>query len=136
MSRRFFKTKKKVEKPRFELTPLIDIIFILVLFFAITSSFVDQKQGLTLTLPSAVSTEVAKKSIIISVDQYQRVHWNGVQISEDAIADKIIEALEISSEQQFVLQADKNTPYVRVVSILDTIRTSGCTNVMLEAEKS
>ena len=136
MKRKFFKSKKSIEIPRFELTPLIDIIFILVLFFAVTSSFVEQKKGIDLILPSAVSIQAATKSIVISIDRNQRVHWNGNRIKESAIQSKVSTLMKDAPDQQIVLQADKNTPYIRVVSILDTIRTSGCYNVMLQAKKS
>ena len=136
MKRKFFNIEKKSSKPRFELTPLIDIIFILVLFFAVTSTFVDQKKGIQLTLPSASAIEQTKKSVVISVDKNQRVHWNGKRINESAIQGKVVSLIKASPDQQIVLQADKSTPYVRVVSILDAIRNSGCYNVMLQAKQS
>ena len=136
MRRRFFKAHKSIPLPRFELTPLIDVIFILVLFFAVTSSFVEQKKGIELVLPSAVSIQPAKKSVVISVDRNQRVHWNGTRIKESIISQKVATLIKQAPDQQIVLQADKNTPYIRVISILDTIRTSGCNNVMLQAKKS
>ena len=41
----------------------------------------------------------------------------------------------VHEDQQIVLQADKETPYLRVISVLDAIRRSGSSKVMLEAEK-
>ena len=136
MKRKFFKIGIEAKAPRFELTPLIDVIFILVLFFAVTSSFVETKKGIQLTLPSAVSIESAKKSVVISVDRKQRVHWNGQRIKESLIQSKVVSLMKESPDQQIILQADKSTPYIRVVSILDTVRSSGCNNVMLQAQKS
>ena len=136
MSRQFIQLKKIGADTKFELTPLIDIIFILVLFFAVTSTFVEQKKGLTLTLPSAVSTESAKEAVVISVDQHQRVHWNGKRINESSIQANVAKQMKAFPNQQIILQADKSTPYVRIVSILDAVRTSGCSNIMLETEKS
>ena len=136
MTRKFFKSTQQIQTPKFELTPLIDVIFILVLFFAVSSTFVDQKKGIQLSLPSAVAIETAKKSIVISVDRNQRVYWNGKRVSESAIPTKVAALLKATPDQQIVLQADKSTPYIRVVSILDSIRNSGCYNVMLQAKKS
>ena len=136
MTRRFVKRGVSKSNPRFELTALIDIIFILVLFFAVTTSFQQQRKGLNLTLPSAVSVEKPKKSITISIDRNQRIYWNGQRVSEVNIASRVKQAMDQNPKQQIVLQADKKTPYVRVVSVLDAIRRSGCSQVMLEAEKS
>ena len=136
MKRKFFRARTEIKSPRFELTPLIDIKFILVLFFAVTSSFVESKKGIQLVLPSAVSIESAKKSVVISVDRNQRVHWNGQRINESSLQTKVLSLMKEFPDQQIILQADKSTPYVRVVSILDTVRSSGCYNVMLQAQKS
>ena len=136
MSRRQFFNQPKIAQPKFELTALIDVIFILVLFFAVTTTFENQRQGLKLTLPNAIAIETPKKAITISIDRNQRVYWNGKRISEANVAAKVKAAMAASPSQQILLQADKRTPYARVIAVLDAIRRSGCSQVMLEAEKS
>jgi len=136
MSRQFIVSKRVKKKPRFELTALIDVMFILVLFFAVSTSFNQKQTGLNLTLPSAKSVESPKKAVTISIDRNQRIYWNGVRLSEERVSQKVAEMLKENPDQQVILQADKQTPYLRVISVLDTIRRSGCSTVMLEAEKS
>ncbi|MEK9728234.1 MAG: biopolymer transporter ExbD [Candidatus Margulisiibacteriota bacterium] len=136
MSRQFLRLSRRKTTPTFELTALIDIIFILVLFFAVSTSFNQERKALKLTLPSAIAVETPKSSITISIDQNQRVFWNGKRISENTIATRVEKELSQQPDLAIVLQADKRTPYVRVVAVLDAIRRSGGTNVMLEANKS
>ena len=136
MKRQFLKNTREVKSPKLELTPLIDVIFILVIFFAVTTTFVQQKKGLKLQLPNAVSVETPKKSIVISIDRQQRVYWNSLQISESNVSEKVASAIKTNPNQGILLQADKQTPYSRIIFILDAIRKSGCSNVMLEAEIS
>ena len=57
MARHYIPSKRQAQMPKFELTPLIDVIFILVIFFAVTTSFIQERKGLKLMLPSAVSVE-------------------------------------------------------------------------------
>lgn len=135
MARQFILRNRSKTGPRFELTALIDVIFILVLFFAVTTSFEDEQEGLQLTLPNAVAIEKPKAAVTISIDRNQLLYWNGTRISEDNIAAKVKQNLTINPDQQIVLQADKETPYLRVISVLDAIRRSGSSKVMLEAEK-
>ncbi len=135
MSRQFLKKRRPRTGPRFELTALIDIIFILVLFFAVTTSFEKEQKGLQLTLPSAVAIEKPKKSITIAIDRNQLLYWNGQKVSERNIATKVKQVITKNPNQQIILQADKQTPYLRVIAVLDAIRRSGCYQVMLEAEK-
>ena len=87
-------------------------------------------------MPSAVATEAPKKTITISIDRQQRVYWNGNRISEAALATKIAKQIKQVPNQAIMLQADKATPYVRVVNVLDAIRQSGGQNVMLQAQRS
>ena len=134
MKRRYLKRGRNMQFPKLELTPLIDVIFILVIFFAVTTTFVQEKKGIKLSLPNAVSVESPKKSVIISIDRNQRVYWNSVPISESVIADKVSLHMKNNPDQGIVLQADEQTPYNRVIYVLDSIRRSGCSNVMLEAE--
>lgn len=136
MKLKLIKRDNPESKPRFELTALIDVIFILVLFFAVSTSFQQERKGLNLTLPSAVSVEKPKESITISIDRNQRIYWNGTLLGQTHIASRVQEAIAQNPQQQIVLQADKSTPYVRIISVLDAIRSSGCSNVMLEAEKT
>ena len=136
MKLKLIKRDNSESKPRFELTALIDVIFILVLFFAVSTSFQQERKGLNLTLPTAVSVEKPKESITISIDRNQRIYWNGTRVGQGHIATRVQEAIAQNPKQQIVLQADKSTPYVRIISVLDAIRSSGCSNVMLEAEKT
>ncbi|MGC6367119.1 MAG: ExbD/TolR family protein [Candidatus Marinamargulisbacteria bacterium] len=137
MARNFIQPSVENKRlPRFELTALIDVIFILLIFFAVSSSFHQQQRGLKLTLPSAIATQAPKKSITISIDRQQRVYWNGTRISESGLATKIANQIKQTPNQAIMLQADKATPYVRVVNVLDAIRQSGGQNVMLQAQRS
>jgi len=135
MARNYININGVKSRPKFELTALIDVIFILLIFFAVSTSFNQNKKALELTLPSAIAVEVPKKSVTISVDRNQRVFWNAERVSEQAITSKLSNYLKDNSENAIILQADKNTPYVRVVSILDAIRLAGGVNIMLEAKK-
>lgn len=135
MARHYIPSKRQAQMPKFELTPLIDVIFILVIFFAVTTSFIQERKGLKLMLPSAVSVEQPDKATTISIDRYQRVYWNGTRIQESMIASKVQSIVKLFPDHNVIVQADKNTPYIRVISVLDAIRKSGCFNILLEAEQ-
>lgn len=120
---------------RFDMTSLVDVVFILVLFFAVSTDFSRHHRGVTLTLPSAVSSESSKDRVVISIDKQQRVYWNGRRISEKTISKQVQMALRDQPNQAILLQADQHTPYIRVVSVLDAIRLAGGVNVMLETDR-
>ena len=136
MKRRFLSRQFSDSSPRFELTSLIDIVFILVMFFAVSTSFNNVQQGVSVVLPSAVSSEAPTEAITISIDRNQRLYWNGALFSESQLSNRLNETMEKKPNQQVLLQADKHTPYARVVWVLDAIRQAGCSRVMLETEPS
>ena len=136
MNRRFLKNRRALPQPKLDLTALFDIIFILVLFFAVSTSFQQERKGLTLTLPSATSVEKPSEAVTISIDRNQRLYWDGVRIEEANISAKVKLRMAKNPDQQIILQADQQTPYLRVVSVLDAIRQSGCSQVMLETKKT
>lgn len=116
-----------------ELTPLIDVMFILVLFFVVTAHFNPQPEAISLVLPHAKAAKTVTPTVTISIDNHQRIYLDGAQVSESVIASRLsqLNATNVS----VVVQADQQTPYVRVMSILDRIRSSGIDTVLLAADK-
>lgn len=120
---------------RLELTPLIDIIFILLIFFAVSSTLVIQKQGIKLQLPTAESTTEQKDGALISIDGQQRIYLDEKMISLELISSRVGDLLKENKELKVIIHADETTPYNLVIRVLDKIRLGGCFNVALQTKK-
>ena len=136
MSRQYIGRNRLLKPPAFELTALIDVVFILVMFFAVSTTFTPIHQGVSVVLPSSVSSEAPSEAITISIDRNQRLYWNGTLLPESQLVQSVQHVLQKNPNQQVLLQADKHTPYSRVIWVLDAIRQAGCSRVMLETEPS
>ena len=120
---------------RLEMAPLMDVVFLLLIFFAVTSTVILNNQGIKLNLPAAESVQKQVEGLTVSVDAKGRVYFDGERITEDAIRTYVARAIQKNQEQKVILNADRLTPYSQVIRVLDEIRLGGCFNVVLEAKK-
>ena len=127
-----FRKKKSVS---IELAPLIDIAFILLIFFAVSSSLISKNQTIPLDLPTAVSTEKKSPDLIISIEQNKTIHVDKQAIDFNQLIPVISSALKEDPSTQIILNADKQIDYGFIVLILDQIRIAGSGNIALQVEK-
>ncbi len=118
-----------------ELAPLIDIVFILLIFFAVSSSLISNNQSIPLDLPTASSSETNAPDIIISVKKNRDIYIDSQKISFAQIPPLIIQAMSQNPSTQIIINADKKLDYGFIISLLDKIRLSGCSNIALQVEK-
>tara|TARA_B100000131_G_scaffold268784_1_gene267843 strand:+ start:21 stop:428 length:408 start_codon:yes stop_codon:yes gene_type:complete len=118
-----------------ELAPLIDIVFILLIFFAVSSSLISNNQSIPLDLPTASSSETNAPDIIISVKKNRDIYIDSQKISFAQIPPLIIQAMSQNPATQIIINADKKLDYGFIISLLDKIRLSGCSNIALQVEK-
>ncbi|MDA3808910.1 MAG: biopolymer transporter ExbD [Spirochaetaceae bacterium] len=110
-----------------DLTPLIDIVFQLVVFFMVSSVF-NTSPGIELDLPeSSTTTSVAITEMIITVQNKETIFLNEKAYNLETIADAI-SAYEFDPTDEgdnVVLEAAKDVPYQMIITILDILRNNG-----------
>ena len=122
------------QKIKIELTPLIDIIFILLIFFAVSSSIIPTQKGLNLQLPIAETSSKEKPDIILAINQEKTLILNQLPTPISAIPHSIQRLLEKDPSLQIILKADIQTPYQLIIQALDAIRLGGCFDIVLETQ--
>lgn len=112
-----------------DIAPLIDTVFLLLIFFMLTSSFVVQP-GIKINLPSAVTSEVVKpETIVIIVSSENVTYLNGRVTNFDEI--KAIFKLAAKRQQSVLIKADRRSSVGRVVEIFDLARDLGISQVSI-----
>lgn len=127
--------RKTRPKATLELTPLIDVIFILLLFFAVSTTLITNKQGIKLQLPEAETVNENKKGIIVSIDAKQQLYFEDKKIKVDELQNYVKTELAKDANLQIILNAHRGTPYHLVIGTMDNIRIAGCYDVVLQAKK-
>ena len=115
-----------------ELTPLIDVVFLLLIFFMASTTFLRETE-LAVELPQANAGNVPSPAAVeVRVDAAGRYAVNGVVLPDGEI-DTLRRALAEQSDagREVVVAADARTPHEAVVRVLDAAGRSGLTNIRI-----
>lgn len=119
----------KVKPPRkkpFPLNalPLVDVIFQLLIFFLLTSSFLARK-AMEIDLPKSKTAEKEpKEHIVITLNARGEIFLDGKKTKKSHLEEELIKAMR-SKKQKVTLQADRQVPLENLVEVMDAIRLSG-----------
>ncbi|MCD6271343.1 MAG: biopolymer transporter ExbD [Deltaproteobacteria bacterium] len=125
--------KGRIKAAELNMAPLIDMVFILLIFFLVTTSFV-KETGVDINRPtagSAVSKE--KASILVAVTADGRVYIDKREIDVRAVRANVERALAENPESQVLVIADKESLTGTVIMVMDGCRLAGAENVSLAA---
>ena len=107
-----------------KLTPMIDVVFLLLVFFMVATTFVNPK-GLSVDLPGGEGESRATKDLNIVIDPDRKIQVNGVVTQKDGLAEKIREAMAAESSKNVILEAARSVPHAYVVQVMDIARGQG-----------
>jgi len=120
------KTRRSRRSADIDITPLIDMMFMLIIFFVLTTSFVNGK--LSVELPSGNGLSSSKDgAITVSVAANGTVQWNGKIISTSELA----ELARSSSGRDVLIAGDKGAAYGKIADVLSILRKNGITSAGL-----
>ena len=119
-----FPSKKK----RFEIdmAPLIDVVFLLLIFFMLT--FAIQGKGLAISLPEGEETQKEEKDIIVKIDRDNNLHLNDQQIEIDSLKSILGEELLSRADKLVVIDSAPRVKYDLFARVLDISREAGAEN--------
>jgi biopolymer transport protein ExbD len=123
--------------PEITLTPLIDVVFLLLIFFMVSTTF-ERDAELLVELPQASSeAEPARQDTIeVVVDVQGRFYVGGHQLVNtqlDTVRRALEQAAEGLDEPQVVVSADAQTPHQAVVTVMDAARRAGLVRLTFAA---
>ncbi len=121
---------KRRESLPIDLTPLIDVVFILLIFFIVTSVFKKEELALMLDLPSSHAKEVRIEEKQIGIElSTTDIAYKGKKITLEKLA---LEFEDIDDKKQSIIfRIDKDVRYDRVVKILDLLQKHNLNNLAL-----
>ena len=123
------KLAKKRELLAMDLTPLIDVVFLLLIFFIVASEFKKNETILNLSLPNSASLEkvVEKKDVLIEISK-DEIAYKAKKID----FEKLKEELEVlKKDAALTIKIDKKVKYERVVKLLDILNSLSLSNIQL-----
>lgn len=126
-----FKTKKKRSRVLINITSLIDVLFLLLIFLMVSSTFLEQP-GIKLELPPAESAVVVEqKEFMLFVDKKGKVFLNSIEVSMESLEEKLKEVLPQMKDGSLILKADQDVSHGIVVRIMDSVKKSGVKKLII-----
>lgn len=124
---------RRREEPDVNLTPLIDVVFLLLIFFMVSTTF-ERDTAISLELPEASgeSLQSERVAVEISIDAEGRYYVNQQELINtqlDTIKRAIQQAVAESENPQIILSADRMTPHQAVITAMDAARQLGLVNL-------
>lgn len=130
-----FRTRKNESNNGINITPLIDVVFILLLFFAVTTSFI-VTSSIKVDLPKAKGDAVEqKKNIRIAVDSAGKLYLDGIPINENDLSVKLTELKKTNPEALIVIEADEKALHGKVIFVMDTARNANFVRFAIATEE-
>jgi biopolymer transport protein ExbD len=128
-----FRPQKKSRGLIINVTTLIDVMFLLLIFFMVTSTFKNQP-AINLVLPrSATATETVDTPSVLYLSSGGEIYLNDTLVDESRLPELLGQLRASANEDRMVLRADEAAAHGRVVALIDTIKQSGFTRVSLSA---
>lgn len=120
---RFRKAKHK--RVQINITPLIDVLFLLLIFFMLSTTF-DQYAGLKLELPQASAKEVTRtESLEVLIDAQGRIYIDQEKIPILKLEEELQKKFQKEKYRRMLIRADRNVSHGYVVEVMDVARKVG-----------
>ncbi|MAV81805.1 MAG: biopolymer transporter ExbD [Flavobacteriales bacterium] len=127
--------KRLPEDSTIDITPMLDIVFIMLIFFIVTTTFI-KETGVEVNRPNA-STAVADErgNILIAITENNEIYIDKRLIDLRAVRANVERLKAENPEGSVIIQADKNSKTGLLVETMDQVRLAGVQNVSIAAEK-
>jgi biopolymer transport protein ExbD len=128
------RTRREAEEAAIDLTPMLDVVFIMLIFFIVTTSFV-KEAGITVQKPKASNTKTeAKATIFVAIRGNGEIWLDKRAVDVERVGATIEKLLAESPTDTVIVQADKEAKHGVVVSVMDQIKLAGIDKISIAAE--
>jgi biopolymer transport protein ExbD len=127
--------KKREEEITIGIAPLVDIVFLLLLFFAISYHF-DIASGVQINLPKmsrAIGGDNDENRVTLIIDKSAQIYLEGEKIDLKTLRERMQGYVQEYGLIKLVLQADKDVSHGRVVEVMDVAKSAGVQSIIIAA---
>ena len=127
-----FRKQAVPEAPGFQIAPMVDIVFLLLIFFLVTWNFARYETELDVKVPTAKEGKESRRSVgevIINVKNDGSIVINRKTVSEEELGGTLRKISELYPDQAVVLRGDQSADYRHIVAVLDICRAANIWNV-------
>lgn len=111
--------RRRQRRADIDITPLIDVLFMLIIFFVLTASFIQGR--IEVDLPAGGGGPAANGAVTLSVGKGGKIYWNGLEVERGEIARLAREA----KGKEIMVAGDRDAAYGDVAAVLEILRAEG-----------
>jgi len=131
--RRFTLGSQEDQEATVDITPMLDVVFIMLIFFIVTATFVKQS-GIEVNQPQASTAVVQEKAnILIAIDANNKIWINRREVDFRALRPNIERLHAENPKGSVVIQADKDSTNETLVQVMDASRKAGVYDIAIAA---
>lgn len=119
-------TRKHTRRARFDITPMVDCIFQLLIFFMLATTLRAPSAGLSIELPKAVTAQAQETTeLVIDMSKDGKMYVNDKQVSHEQLRALVQERVRKNPNLFVIIKADRRVAYDEVVKAMDDVRAVG-----------
>ena len=126
--------KVQTEETNVNLTPMLDVVFIMLIFFIVTASFV-KESGIDISRPSAATAEKKSASILIAISENGQIWMQKRPVDVRSVRANIERLLAENPQSSVVIQADRQSRNGLLVEVMDQARLAGVQQISIAADQ-
>lgn len=131
---RSFGKKQIEEETEIDITPMLDVVFIMLIFFIVTASFV-KESGIDVSKPEAKMAQAKKQAnILIAIDSKDGVWIAGEKIDINLIGVNVKKLRAENPKGTVVIQADQDSTHNMLMEVLKAAKSAGAENVAISTD--
>lgn len=121
--------------PSIQISPLLDMVFLLLVFFVVCTMYMTQQQGVPVDLPQSTGQIQKKTPLEITLTKQGVIYYGNSQVTRQEMVAKARETARTNPKQTVTIRADQELSYGQVMNILGQLRQSGLTEFSLAVEQ-
>ena len=134
MRRNAISTAVQEEESEINITPMLDVVFIMLIFFIVTANFI-KEPGLEINRPDSDTAETQENAaILIAVGPTGEVWMDGRRIDVRQVKANVIRLIAENPQGSVVIQADVKSTAEKIVAVMDEVREAGVVDISIASE--
>ncbi len=123
---------KKSKGGLLDITPLVDLVFLLIIFFLLSTTF-RVLPGIRIDLPSASSQKIhsEKKEVTLSVDKSGTVYVDKYPVDPASLLSRLSVSAQEDRDMTVLIKGDRDAGFGKIVDVLDTVKKAGLSRIAI-----
>ena len=123
---------EEAEEPN--ITPMLDVVFILLIFFIVTANFI-KDPGLEINRPDSETAEITENAaILIAIGPAGEIYLDGRRIDVRQVKANVIRLMAENPQGAVVMQADEKATAEKIIAVMDEVREAGVIDISIASE--